>query len=165
MKSIRELYLIGRGPSSSHTMGPAKAAALFRAEQPEADRFCVVLYGSLALTGKGHLTDQALQETLAPVETDIVFETETTDLPHPTTMDLFAYQKGKQTGFLRVLSTGGGAITLVGRPEETRRRSIRSTPMRRLRHGAKAIMRACRIMWSIMREPPSGTSCTACGRL
>ena len=117
MKSIRELYLIGRGPSSSHTMGPAKAAALFRAEQPEADRFCVVLYGSLALTGKGHLTDQALQETLAPVETDIVFDTETTDLPHPNTMDLFAYQQGKQTGFLRVLSTGGGAITLVGRPE------------------------------------------------
>ena len=117
MKSIRELYLIGRGPSSSHTMGPAKAAALFRAEQPEADRFCVVLYGSLALTGKGHLTDQALKETLAPVETDIVFDTETTDLPHPNTMDLFAYQQGKQTGFLRVLSTGGGAITLVGRPE------------------------------------------------
>lgn len=62
MKSIRELYTIGRGPSSSHTMGPARAAALFRSEHPEADHFRVVLYGSLALTGRGHLTDQAVRE-------------------------------------------------------------------------------------------------------
>ena len=117
MKSIRELYTIGRGPSSSHTMGPAQAAGLFRAEHPEADRFCAVLYGSLALTGKGHLTDRAVEEALAPTAADIVFDTETTDLPHPNTMDLFSYKGGKQTGFLRVLSTGGGAITLVGRPE------------------------------------------------
>lgn len=117
MKSIRELYLIGRGPSSSHTMGPARAAALFAAEHPEADRFCAVLYGSLALTGRGHLTDRAVQDALAPVAADIVFDTETTQLPHPNTMDLIAYAGGKETGRLRVLSTGGGAITLVGRPE------------------------------------------------
>lgn len=117
MKSIRELYTIGRGPSSSHTMGPARAAALFRGEHPEADHFRVVLYGSLALTGRGHLTDQAVQEALAPVDTEIVFDSSTGDLPHPNTMDLFACRGGAQTGFLRVLSTGGGAITLVGRPE------------------------------------------------
>ena len=117
MKSIRELYTIGRGPSSSHTMGPARAAGLFRTEHPEVDQFRAVLYGSLALTGKGHLTDRAVEDALAPTAADIVFDTETTDLPHPNTMDLFSYKGGEQTGFLRVLSTGGGAITLVGRPE------------------------------------------------
>ena len=117
MKSIRELYTIGRGPSSSHTMGPARAAGLFRTEHPEADQFRAVLYGSLALTGKGHLTDRAVEDALVPTAADIVFDTETTDLPHPNTMDLFSYKGGEQTGFLRVLSTGGGAITLVGRPE------------------------------------------------
>ena len=117
MKSIRELYLIGKGPSSSHTMGPSRAAALFASEHPEADRFCAVLYGSLALTGRGHLTDKAVEEALAPVETEIVFDTETKELPHPNTMDLFAYQNGTETGHIRVLSTGGGAITVVGRPD------------------------------------------------
>ena len=117
MKSIRELYTIGRGPSSSHTMGPARAAALFRSEHPEADHFRVVLYGSLALTGRGHLTDQAVREALDPVDAEIVFDSRTGDLPHPNTMDLFACRDGAQTGFLRVLSTGGGAITLVGRPD------------------------------------------------
>lgn len=77
MKSIRELYTIGRGPSSSHTMGPARAAALFRSEHPEADHFRVVLYGSLALTGRGHLTDQAVREALDPVDAEIVFDSRT----------------------------------------------------------------------------------------
>lgn len=117
MKSIRELYLIGKGPSSSHTMGPSRAAELFASEHPEADRFRAVLYGSLALTGRGHLTDKAVEEALAPVETEIVFDTEIKDLPHPNTMDLFAYQNGTETGHIRILSTGGGAITVVGRPD------------------------------------------------
>ena len=118
MKSIRELYTIGRGPSSSHTMGPSKAAGLFRREHPEADRFRVVLYGSLAATGKGHLTDQAVADALEGVPAEIVFDTKTKNLPHPNTMDMFAYENGKQTGYLRVLSVGGGAIALVGRPED-----------------------------------------------
>ena len=117
MESLRELYRIGRGPSSSHTMGPSHAATLFREKFPQADRFEAVLYGSLAKTGKGHLTDRAVEEALAPTAADIIFDTETTDLPHPNTMDLLSYKGGEQTGFLRVLSTGGGAITLVGRPE------------------------------------------------
>ena len=117
MKSIRELYLIGNGPSSSHTMGPARAATLFAQEHPEADRFRAVLYGSLALTGRGHLTDQAVEEAFAPISTEIVFDTETTDLPHPNTMDLYAYKDGQELGHIRVLSTGGGAITVEGRPD------------------------------------------------
>ena len=59
MKSIREIYKIGKGPSSSHTMGPNKAAILFKSEHPDADKFKVELFGSLARTGKGHRTDTA----------------------------------------------------------------------------------------------------------
>ena len=63
MESIRELYKIGHGPSSSHTMGPKKAAERFLEKNSSANRFEVVLYGSLAATGMGHLTDMAIHET------------------------------------------------------------------------------------------------------
>ena len=63
MKSIKELYRIGVGPSSSHTMGPRKAAEKFLEKHPEAKAFEVTLYGSLAATGKGHMTDVAIIET------------------------------------------------------------------------------------------------------
>lgn len=59
MESIKEIYRIGRGPSSGHTMGPDRAAKLYRAKHPKVKSFKVTLYGSLALTGKGHLTDVA----------------------------------------------------------------------------------------------------------
>ena len=71
MKSIKELYRIGTGPSSSHTMGPRKAAEMFVERHPDAASFKVTLYGSLAATGKGHMTDVAIIDTLkttAPVE-------------------------------------------------------------------------------------------------
>ena len=66
MKSIKELYRIGTGPSSSHTMGPRKAAELFLEKHPEASSFKVTLYGSLAATGKGHMTNIAITDTLQP---------------------------------------------------------------------------------------------------
>ena len=66
MKTIRELYRIGTGPSSSHTMGPRKAAEQFLARHPEAASFEVTLYGSLAATGKGHMTDVAILDVLQP---------------------------------------------------------------------------------------------------
>ena len=117
MKSLRELYRIGRGPSSSHTMGPFRAAEQFRAEQPDADAFRVILYGSLAKTGRGHLTDRAVQEGLAPVPAEVVFDTETAGLLHPNTMDFIALRGGQEIGRSRVLSVGGGAVTVIGRPE------------------------------------------------
>ncbi len=67
MKSIKELYRIGTGPSSSHTMGPRKAAEMFVERHPDATSFKVTLYGSLAATGKGHMTDVAIIDTLQPV--------------------------------------------------------------------------------------------------
>ena len=75
MKSIKELYRIGTGPSSSHTMGPRKAAEMFVERHPDAASFKVTLYGSLAATGKGHMTDAAILEVLSPVaKTNITWE-------------------------------------------------------------------------------------------
>ncbi|MBQ1958131.1 MAG: serine dehydratase, partial [Alistipes sp.] len=67
MESLKELYKVGNGPSSSHTMGPKKAAEQFLARQGEVDSFRVTLYGSLAATGKGHLTDYAILQVLEKV--------------------------------------------------------------------------------------------------
>ena len=121
MKSIREIYKIGRGPSSSHTMGPERAAKLFRAEHPEADAFEVTLYGSLSKTGRGHGTDRVLYETLAPVPAKVIFSEETpADVVHPNTMDFKALKDQKVLACLRVESVGGGDIRIEGRPEDAR---------------------------------------------
>lgn len=114
MKSLTELYKIGRGPSSSHTMGPEKAAKLFSERNKNALSFKAMLYGSLAKTGKGHGTDVVLKKTFTkPV--DVVFDFENTQLPHPNTMDLFAFDlNGKVIDSWRVYSVGGGAIEVEG---------------------------------------------------
>ena len=119
MKSIRDIYKIGKGPSSSHTMGPERAAKLFLSEHPEADRIQVILYGSLSKTGVGHGTDRVLREVLSPVKNEIVFSQEDPqDLGHPNTMDFFAYRGETQTGHIRVESVGGGDIVVLGRPKD-----------------------------------------------
>ncbi|MBE6992028.1 MAG: serine dehydratase [Ruminococcaceae bacterium] len=117
MKSLTQLYKIGKGPSSSHTMGPDKAARLFAAENPGADSFKCVLFGSLAKTGKGHHTDKAIIEAFEPRPCEVSFDMVTGDLPHENTLDLYAYTNGKQTAFMRVLSVGGGEISVIGRPD------------------------------------------------
>lgn len=122
MKSLKELYKIGRGPSSSHTIGPEKACILFAERYPEASTFKVILYGSLSKTGKGHGTDYVIEKTL-PKPVKVVFDNKTVKLKHPNTMELFAYSDdGTQSGFWRVYSVGGGAIEIEGEeifvPEE-----------------------------------------------
>jgi len=92
MTSLTELYKIGSGPSSSHTIGPEKAAMTFRERYPEADRFKVILYGSLANTGKGHGTDAIMIKAFSPIPCEMIFDCVTEDLPHPNTMELFAYE-------------------------------------------------------------------------
>ena len=114
MKSIREIYKIGKGPSSSHTMGPERAAKLFRSSHPDADAFRVVLYGSLSKTGVGHGTDRVILEVLSPIPTQIVFSDEVLAESHPNTLDLFALKEGKEIGSLRVESIGGGDIRIPG---------------------------------------------------
>ncbi len=117
MNSIRELYKIGKGPSSSHTMGPQRAAGIFKEEHPNAESFRVVLYDSLAKTGVGHGTDRVLRETLAPIPAEIVFAKEDPDdLKHPNTLDFYAVENGREVGPMRVQSIGGGDIVIEGRP-------------------------------------------------
>ena len=91
MESLKELYKSGRGPSSSHTMGPEKACKIFKNKYPTVDSFKVVLYGSLAKTGKGHGTDVVIQKTFSPMPCKIEFSYSDTKLPHPNTMDIIAY--------------------------------------------------------------------------
>ncbi len=114
MKSVRNLFKIGIGPSSSHTMGPAFAAERFKARYPDIERAEVTLYGSLSKTGKGHGTDRAIIETLYPIPTDIVFNSDDIELEHPNTMTLKAFRDGIVTGEMTVLSIGGGEIRVVG---------------------------------------------------
>ena len=117
MKSIREIYKIGIGPSSSHTMGPERACKYMMAENPEANRFKVVLYGSLSSTGKGHRTDHAIECTLSPFPVEIIFDTSETDLPHANTMDFYAYRGDTLLAKKRILSVGGGDVRIEGHPE------------------------------------------------
>ena len=117
MKSIREIYKIGKGPSSSHTMGPERAAKLFKQKYPQADEFRVILYGSLSKTGVGHGTDRVVREVLSPLPTEIVFSDEILDNSHPNTMDFIALQAGNEIGTLRVESIGGGDIRIPGQKD------------------------------------------------
>ena len=98
MKSIRDIYKIGVGPSSSHTMGPERAAKIFYEKYPDADRYRVTLYGSLSKTGVGHGTDRVIREVLSPLPTEIVFSKESPEGFHPNTMDFFALKDGKEVG-------------------------------------------------------------------
>ena len=116
MKSIRDLYKIGKGPSSSHTMGPERAARIFKQEHPDAERYEVTLYGSLALTGVGHGTDRVLGEVLSPTPTEIIFsDKDPDDLKHPNTLDFAAYKGEEKIASMRVESIGGGDIVIEGR--------------------------------------------------
>lgn len=118
MRSVKEVFKIGRGPSSSHTMGPEKAAQIFKTEHPDADAFQARLYGSLCKTGKGHGTDRVLYETLAPVPTEVIFCKETPeDVTHPNTMDFTALRDGQPVDVMRAESIGGGDIRIPGRDE------------------------------------------------
>ena len=111
MESLRELYKIGCGPSSSHTMGPHMAAEQFNRRWPQASAFRVTLYGSLAATGKGHLTDFTLREAFYPKPVDVVFDMQTRIKKHPNALKFQALdQAGHIMDSYMVYSIGGGAI-------------------------------------------------------
>lgn len=115
MDSLKELFKIGNGPSSSHTMGPERAAKRFKSENPNAASFKAELYGSLALTGKGHLTDWIIIETLKPQPTEIVWKPEVIHDYHTNGMKLFAYDEdGNLMNDWLVFSVGGGTIMEEG---------------------------------------------------
>ncbi|MGM9824940.1 MAG: L-serine ammonia-lyase, iron-sulfur-dependent, subunit alpha [Paludibacteraceae bacterium] len=109
MDSIRDIYRIGYGPSSSHTMAPRKAAEMFYAKHPDAAHYEVTLYGSLAATGKGHMTDVAIMQSIPGIQ--ILWEPHVFKPFHPNGMEFRAYdQAGNQTARWLVYSIGGGAL-------------------------------------------------------
>lgn len=124
MESIKEIYKIGKGPSSSHTMGPKKAAEMFRELCPEASSFVVTLYGSLAATGKGHLTDVALKEALDPENIgrlEIVWKPEKFLPQHPNGMRFEALDgDGRKMLEKTYFSIGGGDVSETGKREPSK---------------------------------------------
>ena len=118
MQSLKKLYKVGIGPSSSHTMGPQYAAEYINDTYPEADFVKVILYGSLALTGEGHGTDKALATTLK-ADNEIILNIEEKDLPHPNTLDFIVLKQGEEIAKVRAMSIGGGEIRIEGVPAVT----------------------------------------------
>ena len=116
MDSLKSLYRIGVGPSSSHTMAPTRAASLFLKKHPEAAKYRVILFGSLAATGKGHLTDKAIEEAFIPRPLEIVWRKQE-ELPlHPNGMRFEALDnKQRVLDSWEVYSVGGGALQEKGR--------------------------------------------------
>ncbi|MBR7168128.1 MAG: L-serine ammonia-lyase, iron-sulfur-dependent, subunit alpha [Bacteroidales bacterium] len=111
MESIKKIYRIGQGPSSSHTMGPRKAAEQFKARTPQAASYRVTLYGSLAATGKGHFTDKAILDSLNPRKVELVWKPETF-LPFHNNAMLFEAldNAGSVIDKWEIYSVGGGNL-------------------------------------------------------
>ena len=110
MKSLRNLYKIGVGPSSSHTMGPER----FLAEHGDCDSYTVTLFGSLAMTGKGHGTDVAIKRVFGNRPVTVLFDKQTKCLVHPNTMELVGSKAGCEDVRMQVFSIGGGDIMVAG---------------------------------------------------
>lgn len=118
MKSLKELYRIGIGPSSSHTIGPRSAAEAYLKRHPEALGFRVTLYGSLAATGKGHLTDYAILQVLGENRTELLWHADIVLPFHPNGMKFEA--KAHSGDFVDpwiVYSVGGGALVEEGQQQ------------------------------------------------
>ncbi|MBN2037410.1 MAG: L-serine ammonia-lyase [Chitinispirillaceae bacterium] len=112
MESLKELYRIGNGPSSSHTIGPQRAALLFASKYPDEKKYRVTLFGSLAATGRGHWTDKAIIAAMRPIRTEITWKPRVFLPEHPNGMRFEAIDHtAKVKGTWTVYSTGGGAIS------------------------------------------------------
>ncbi len=124
MESIKTLYKIGRGPSSSHTMGPDIATKKFKEKNRNADRFVATLYGSLALTGKGHLTDYVIYQNLGKDKTEIIFDYDTVYVYHPNGLKLEAFKDNKKIDETLVFSVGGGDLKKLNEPRDKSPKSV-----------------------------------------
>ena len=118
MHSLKELYKTGTGPSSSHTMGPERAVKIMRALFPQADELKATLYGSLALTGDGHGTDNVIIKTAKPLKCSVEHDGETPCHVHPNTMVIAAYCGGKLLAERKIYSVGGGSVVFDGEPAD-----------------------------------------------
>ena len=110
MESIKEIFKIGYGPSSSHTMGPAIASKKFLVKNQNATNFKCILYGSLARTGRGHLTDYIIKKTFQNKKIDIIFDYDKVYNYHPNAMQFYAYNGDILIDEWLVFSVGGGSL-------------------------------------------------------
>lgn len=150
MDSLKELFKIGNGPSSSHTMGPERAAKRFKMENPDAVSYKVELYGSLAATGKGHLTDWVIEETLKPKTTEIIWMAEFVHEFHTNGMKFMAIDKdGNTTKEWLVFSVGGGTIVEDG---EARGGSNRIYPLTTMDEVIKWCKKNQKELWEYVAE-------------
>lgn len=150
MDSLKELYKIGNGPSSSHTMGPQKAAKIFRDKNPNAEFYKVELYGSLAATGKGHLTDWVIIETLKPKACEIIWKPQIVKEFHTNGMMFQAFDKEENLlETSEVYSVGGGSIM-----EASESRIGRSGiyPLTKLEDIIKWCKDNCKELWEYVEE-------------
>lgn len=123
MESIKELYKIGLGPSSSHTMGPNKAAKIFQKRNPNC-KVTAELFGSLALTGRGHLTDVAIKRAFSNQDVEVIFNYDDTFDYHSNAMRFKAYDNGEIVDEWLVFSVGGGDLKEFGEPRGKSAKSI-----------------------------------------
>lgn len=114
MMSLKKLYTVARGPSSSHTIGPERAAKLFKDSHPEADKFKVILFGSLGKFGRVFSVDSLIRNAFLPVSTEVIFDLDTDNLPHPNTMKFISFKNGEITDEKYIISVGGGAVEVYG---------------------------------------------------
>lgn len=117
MERLREIYKIGVGPSSSHTMGPQIAAEKFKKAYPNLTKVNCILYGSLALTGVGHLTDQIIEETIGPIAIDVTFKMRETLPKHENGMELIGTLESGEEVKWTIYSVGGGNIEIDELPQ------------------------------------------------
>lgn len=151
MESIRQLFKIGYGPSSSHTMGPRNAATLFSEQAKDAARCVVTLYGSLAATGKGHLTDKAILDVMTPLfPTTIEWEPDTVLPFHTNAMKFRAFDADGKEMLSRIYySVGGGDIVLDGE-SRTAGRSI--YPLNKIKDIQKWCEKTGKSYWEYVGE-------------
>lgn len=114
MKTIKEIFRIGIGPSSSHTMGPRKAAELYSRRFPDADGYRVTLYGSLSATGRGHMTDRAVLDVLTEEKTELIWSKDFLNF-HPNGIKFECREGKRYTNPWTVFSIGGGALAEEGK--------------------------------------------------
>lgn len=121
MESLKVLYKVGPGPSSSHTIGPMRAASSFLKKYPKADQYKVELWGSLAATGKGHLTDFIIKKVFTDADRNIhvIFRSDYVHPYHPNGMLFTAYEHNVEIGRDQIFSIGGGNLSHEGESQLT----------------------------------------------
>lgn len=150
MESIKEIFRIGHGPSSSHTMGPSRVATAFGSKYADAAAFKVILYGSLAATGKGHLTDKAIIDALSPRTVEFEWQPAVFLPQHPNALRITAFDgEGKELGETLAYSVGGGQVLYDG-AEENKAEQI--YPLTNMTSILDWVLSTGRTFWEYVRE-------------